>query len=34
MDNEDMSTKEKLGHIDGLMKRLQVPSLVQTAQKF
>ena len=26
MDNEDMSTKEKLGHIDSLMKRLQVPT--------
>lgn len=32
MDNEDMSTKEKLGHIDSLMKRLQVPSLLRTAQ--
>ena len=32
MDNDDMSTKEKLGHIDGLMKRLQVPSLLRTAQ--
>jgi hypothetical protein len=29
MDNEDTSTKEKLGHIDGLMKRLQVPFLLR-----